>query len=77
MRTRALLATLMLMSIYGVSSGGCQIVSGLTVIQITGSGGEGGGGGGPECTLAADCGASTECVSSTCDGAGKCQPWGG
>src|SRR4051812_36938233 len=72
MRTRALLATLMLLSIHGVSSGGCQIVSGLTVLQITGgTGGEGGGG--PECASSSDCGIPTACSSYTCDSAGKCQ----
>ena len=71
MRTRTLLATLILTVICGVSSGGCQILSGLTVLQVTG--GTGGEGGGAECTKASDCGETTECSSHTCDSAGKCQ----
>jgi hypothetical protein len=61
----------MLMSIHSVFSGGCQIVSGLTVLQITG--GAGGEGGDPECASSSDCGTSTDCSSYTCDSAGKCQ----
>ncbi len=79
MRTGALLTTLILMLTWAVSSGGCQLVSGLTVLEVTGgSGGEGGGGGGgsgggAECTKASECGVATECISFTCDSAGKCQ----
>jgi hypothetical protein len=75
MRTRALFTALMLMLTWAAASSGCQIVSGLTVLQVTaGSGGDGSGGagGGAECATATDCGASSECGTYTCDSAGKC-----
>ncbi len=72
MRTRALVTTLILMSIWAVSSSGCQIFAGLTVLQVTDGTGGGGAGGGAECAQASDCGVSTECGKYTCDSAGKC-----
>jgi hypothetical protein len=72
MRTRAFVTALLVVLACLASAGGCQVLAGLTVLQITGStsstgaGGEGGGGSCAPCDNGKACSDSSECQSTFC-----------
>jgi hypothetical protein len=65
MRTRAILTTLVLTLLGIISAGGCQVIAGLTVLQIDEGQGGGGGGGGGEPGCAEPCPMNYGCNPET------------
>ncbi|MEP7122702.1 MAG: hypothetical protein ABJE95_17390 [Byssovorax sp.] len=79
MRTRVLLTSLLLALVSGLSTGGCQVLAGLTVIEITGSTGTGGQGstGSSSCVPCANgeaCNDSSDCQSGYCAKSDEAKP---